>query len=534
MGKKDGDDDDDEDEEGAPPRDSHTPPDHPMMPHHMQHSQFQHIRHTAPSMSPPIGNGVPFQQRGPSPQPGHHLSRPNSSLGHIRRSSSNLAPPQPYPSQAPPPPNSYAYMPNPPFYNPQAAQQMAPKPQPTPPAPQYQFTQPMPTHPQVQQYMQQEQRRQSMPPAHQQQQQQHQAQQQQQHQHQQHQQQQQQQHQQQQQQHHQAQHQPQQHQQQHQQQQQPPPPPPQVSQSQQERPPQPTINVPSPPQQNDFQSPPLPQPKPLHASARHSIFTPIDDSQSMLAAHWGSSNNLAAPRSEAPFIKQENRSQSIDVAAMSRLQPNGVSPPQPQHTQMAAQPPPQRTQSTSSMPTIPPPSRTNSLRMGENKPRLRVQIPSEHSDAGSATADSSPKDSGTTGATPGRSTDASHSSGVVLPPPSPSANSLLSAGATGPPNPFARPPPPSNNSSYGSRDNMETPISALPSRFVENGLLPSPSSFYPEWGFGRDSNMLPSPLNFQTPIVQTGPSFSRDDSADRKRKPSDDGSDAGSQKRIKA
>jgi MADS-box transcription factor len=59
--------------------------------------------------------------------------------------------------------------------------------------------------------------------------------------------------------------------------------------------------------------------------------------------------------------------------------------------------------------------------------------------------------------------------------------------------------------------------------------------------------MLPSPLTFQTPVVQSGPSFardevpqsgpsySRDDSADRerKRKTSDDGSDSG-QKRVKA
>ncbi|KAI0573690.1 SRF-type transcription factor RlmA [Pyrenophora tritici-repentis] len=383
-------------------------------------------------MSPPIGNGMPFQQRGPSPQPPHHLSRPNSRVGHIRRPSSNLAPPQPYPSQAPPPPNNYAYIPNPPFYNPQAAQQMAPKPQPTPPATQYQFTHPMPTHSQVQYMQHEQQRRQSMPPT---------------------------------------------------------------------------------------------------------IFTPIDDSQSMLAAHWGSSSssniNANAPRGDIPFIKQENRSQSIDVASMSRSQPNGEPKPQPQPSPLSMQQVPQRTQSTSSMPAIPPPTRTNSLRMGESKPRLRVQIPSEHSDAGSATADSSPKDSGTTGATPGRSTDASHSSGVVLPPPSPSANSLLSAGATGPPNPFARPPPPSNSNSYGSRNDMETPISALPSRFVENGLLPSPSSFYPEWGFGRDSNMLPSPLTFQTPVAPNGPSFARDDSADRKRKTSDQGSDDGSQKRVK-
>lgn len=254
----------------------------------------------------------------------------------------------------------------------------------------------------------------------------------------------------------------------------------------------------------------------------------------MLAAHWGSSsNNLTAPRGDVPSIKQENRPQSIDTATMSRLQPNGLSPPQPPPPQPPIQQPPQRTQSASSMPPIAPPLRANSLRVGESKPRLRVQIPSEQSDAGSATADSSPKDSGTTGATPGRSTDASHSSGVVLPPPSPSANSLLSAGATGPPNPFARPPPPSTNNSYGSRDNLETPISALPSRFVENGLLPSPSSFYPEWGFGRESNMLPSPLTFQTPIAPSGPTFGRDDSADRKRKPSDEGSETGSQKRVK-
>ncbi|KAF2118598.1 hypothetical protein BDV96DRAFT_488094 [Lophiotrema nucula] len=249
----------------------------------------------------------------------------------------------------------------------------------------------------------------------------------------------------------------------------------------------------------------------------------------MLAMHWGSSsNNVEPPRSDASFIKAEAgpRSQSIDVAAIARQQQsNGVSPPQPTPQQLPNAP--QRTHSASSMPAIPPPSRSNSM---AQKPRLKVQIPSEHSDAGSATADSSPKESGTTGVTPARtSTDGSHGSGVVLPPPSPSANSLLSAGATGPPNPFARPPPPSNNGAYGSRSEMETPISALPSRFVENGLLPSPSSFYPEWGFGRDNNMLPSPLTFPTPVAPNGPSF---DSL--KRKTSDDGSDGGSQKRIKA
>lgn len=60
---------------------------------------------------------------------------------------------------------------------------------------------------------------------------------------------------------------------------------------------------------------------------------------------------------------------------------------------------------------------------------------------------------------------------------------------------------------------METPISALPSRFVDNNLLPSPSNFFADWGYGRsgpDSNVLPSPLNFPTPIKGEGPGFGRE------------------------
>ena len=165
------------------------------------------------------------------------------------------------------------------------------------------------------------------------------------------------------------------------------------------------------------------------------------------------------------------------------------------------------------------------MQLGTGKrPILKVQIPDEPSDAGSATADSNSPSSGTnaTGSNRPRNPD-SHSSGVVLPPPSPSASALLSAGASGPPNPFARPHPvsqPSQNSNNGNRDRdmIDTPVSALPSRFMNNDFLPSPSSFYPEWNFrGNDSNTLPSPLNFATPIVGTGPSFLREDSGDRDR-----------------
>jgi MADS-box transcription factor len=43
----------------------------------------------------------------------------------------------------------------------------------------------------------------------------------------------------------------------------------------------------------------------------------------------------------------------------------------------------------------------------------------------------------------------------------------------------------------------------------------------PEWGFGRgDSgggNLLPSPLNFQTPVNATGPSFRTENSAEKRK-----------------
>lgn len=182
--------------------------------------------------------------------------------------------------------------------------------------------------------------------------------------------------------------------------------------------------------------------------------------------------------------------------------------------------------------------------MGSKRPQLKVQIPSENSDRGSATAESS-SSAGQKAATPVKgSLDPSHP-GVVLPPPSPSAGAIHSAGAQGPPNPFARPPPPvtaaaaaQNNNAYNNNNNIETPISALPSRFVSDALLPSPSSFFPaEWGFGRsgpDSNILPSPLTFPTPQVQTGPGFGREEEQEKKRKSPESGpSGEGAAKKAK-
>jgi MADS-box transcription factor len=273
-----------------------------------------------------------------------------------------------------------------------------------------------------------------------------------------------------------------------------------------------------------------------------SIFTPIDESRSILSQHWASSTSMAEnSRSDTSTV---NRSHSVDVGAVARNNSNPSPPPVPQRSMTHNKNRP----STSSIPetTFTPPSRTNSAQLGAKRPRLKVQIPDEPSDGGSATADSSPREStDATGTHPSRraGTDGSHSSGVVLPPPSPSASALLSAGASGP-NPFARPHPPnqqSQNNNNNNNNNIDTPVSALPSRFMNNDFLPSPSSFfYPEWNMrGGDSNTLPSPLNFATPIMSTGPSFLRDDGngiggvGHGKRKTPEADGDNGDAKRLK-
>lgn len=486
-------DDDEDDEMGTPPIDDHAPPDHNLPPHLQHQAGYAHMRH-APSASPPMSNGVPFHNRQQTPQAQMQMGSRPGSRNAVARPPSNLGPSQL--SQAPQVQNGYAYVPNPSFYNPHAAQGM-------PSAPPHG----LPTHrpngmpgpgsypgppqrhaangPMQQPYIQ-EPRRQSMPPTF-----------------------------------------PQQE---------------QARQQQQQQHLQPNPSLPQPERiyEEDNQ---LSAPKPIPAKSR-SIFTPIDDSRSLLAQHWS-----VGDRKDIK-IEKDSRSQSVDIGSvqqqMSTRQNQEIAKPNSKPTQPS--PPsakPQKAQASrvNHAPEFQPPSRTNSAPTGAKRPRLKVQIPSEHSeDEGDASAASSTRQSGQS-ATPAKaSTDASHSSGVVLPPPSPSASAILSAGAQGPPNPFARPHPPnhaanSNNQSYSSNNNIETPISALPSRFVADGLLPSPSSFYPEWGFGRaggDSNMLPSPLNFQTPVMGNGPSFLRDEEPDRKRKsPEGDAPDSNA-KRVKA
>ncbi|KAK3945448.1 hypothetical protein QBC46DRAFT_117820 [Diplogelasinospora grovesii] len=539
-------DEDDDDEDGTPPQSDGMEP-HMLPPHFQSQPPFPpHIRHSTPSASPPIpngvfgahpgGHGVP---RGHTPQP-QMGSRP-SSRNDVRR----MGPGMPGTPQ-PPAVNGFAYMPQPAIYNPQnAANLQPPMPQhvmpQSQPHPQYPYASPQAHAPQMSQYVE-DQRRSSLPPnlpphgaqgppaprhsvsppqpppqqlppqpgPHM----------------------------------------------------SPPPPQPQHQPSRQQQaqqqqpqiqvhpmrsPPQPHHQAPSQqqdqqsqqsqqhlaPQQDPQPSAPV-QPKiepierPQHRQSllldtavkkqpqrkQGSIFTPIDENRSILSQHLAAFH--PEPKSEGATL---GRAHSIDVGSVSR-NGNTSSPPPPQRAATQGQPPFKRNGSLSSIPetTFTPPSRSNSLRVGSSigggvaRPRLKVQIPDEPSDGGSATAESaSPRGiTASTDATsqPSRRPTDSHGSGVVLPPPSPSASALLSAGASGPPNPFARPLPNRDNSNM----DINTPVSALPSRFMNNEFLPSPSSFYPEWNFrGTDSNTLPSPLNFATPVVGTGPSFLRDD-----------------------
>lgn len=233
----------------------------------------------------------------------------------------------------------------------------------------------------------------------------------------------------------------------------------------------------------------------------HSIFTPIEENRSILSQHQA----LFAQESIKADPGAPNRSQATDVAR------NGAtsSPPVPQRTSTQGSIDKGRTVSVSSTHEggYTPPSRSGSFKLagvGGARPRLTVQIPDGGSEPNSATGESNSPRNPTDASSQAPQRHNSHSS-MVLPPPSPSATALLSAGASGPPNPFARPPPQQSV-------NGDTPVSALPSRFLNNEFLPSPSSFYPDWNFrGSDSNTLPSPLNFATPVVGTGPSFLRED-----------------------
>ncbi|KUL88396.1 hypothetical protein ZTR_04916 [Talaromyces verruculosus] len=448
---------------------------------------YQHMNH-APSASPPIPNGIAFAPRHGTPQP-QNSSRP-SSRNHVRQMSTQYGGQGQAHVTPPPPtnPNGYAYMANPSMYNPNANPEINGRP---PQQGQYHHFA-HPSHPGTSQA-------QSLPQQH-------------------------------------APHQPphlnvptHQHQPMHHSYMQdqgrhslPPSMPPDNQQYQF----RPTLALPDPTgaqQAGDVKVEGGSSPK----TKSRSIFTPIDDQTSVFSRHLFGRAPLRESPQRDTSVKQESK--PTGPVSQTLPLPRGGPPPPPPNRAATE---PQRSQST--------PSLSDSQQPSRPKPRLKVQIPSDHSDSGSATGESSPRDStGKTASTSAKkSSETGGATGVVqLPPPPPSPGAggpILSAGAQGPPNPFARPAPPGSNvqngggyggsSSSSSNQNMETPISALPSRFVSDALLPSPSSFFPEWGFGRtgpDTSMLPSPLPF-TPAVQTGPGFARDEEAEKKRKNSDE------------
>ncbi|KAL7270042.1 resistance to lethality of mkk1p386 overexpression [Rhizina undulata] len=282
-------------------------------------------------------------------------------------------------------------------------------------------------------------------------------------------------------------------------------------------------------------SPPRPEEALIEKRApakSRSIYTPIGPSESLLAQHFG-------------FTQEPTRSHSVDVGALSRKNPTSLSNGQNSDKHEGRREP-----SPKAAPAPPPESmsshsRTNSLVLDTvggqpaRRPRLKVTIPNEKQSDDSATAGSSAHESGgTAGNQSAKGIETNHNVRGVLPPPSPSVSALLSAGTSGPVNPFARPLPTST-----AAPNDQTPVSALPSRFVDS-ILPSPSNLYPDWmGFGSSlrggngsDNMLPSPMNFQTPVIPTSHNmFKEDPDGNGKRKsPGSDQSESSAPKRVKA
>jgi len=139
------------------------------------------------------------------------------------------------------------------------------------------------------------------------------------------------------------------------------------------------------------------------------------------------------------------------------------------------------------------------------RPRLTVQIPQ-----GESTADGN---SGGNQGSQGRSHNRHASrednvqpnpnTGVYLPPPSPSNPTPM---ATGFPPMMA-----GGQHANGRMNGAELPSGSAPYNKFNGELLPSPSNIFSEWSasFGRAGDaMIPSPINFQTPLTSTAPTAS--------------------------
>lgn len=202
-------------------------------------------------------------------------------------------------------------------------------------------------------------------------------------------------------------------------------------------------------------------------SKSRSIFTPIDENGPIISQHWAfsTSSEEAARKGTAISATPIVYPQSTDVEAASRP-------------------------------------------VNWRRPKLSIMIP-EESDTESVTSDAfSQSSSNAANARRNEQGEDNPSvSGVVLPPLSPLVAPLLSAGEAGPPNPFPRPHDPVQVFLVNDDELYRT----LPNAFTNDDLLPSPSDFYPNWNFTGDGHTLPSPLNYTTPDMETGPNFLRED-----------------------
>lgn len=488
---------------GTPPQDNPSPPHHGIVQHPLpDQPQLQHMRHrSTPSASPPMVNGGFPPQRLSTPQPHHAGSRP-SSRNHVRRQSSNLVPqnhPNPHATQNLHQQANYVYQTPPPYAHPhqQAAYMRAHQgtpPMHTPPMQQHHFSHP-PPQTQMQHLYLQDQRRQSMPPNI------------------------------------------------------------PVHTQQEHAQPAPMMHTPPQPSR-PFQSPPLPGPSPQRLPQQqhqpdqpHGLGVmhgqpPLDVRPNQHnQQQWVAQGSDLAERSQSRSGTKEeeslSRPQSIDMTAATRHESEDA------YTRYGPNPPgsapirPTHHAPTGSAGSMPAPSRVNSLQ--STRPKLSVQIPGEAADETQQPGvDESSRETSKTNSTPAKpgSSETTHHSNLVLPAPSPrsaSAGAVLSAGATGPTNPFARPNIPKKQENNSDVFKDASPMSALPSRVMqEHGYMSSPSSMFPEWGLGpMHGNTLASPAVYQpTPINYHGPSFRDEPSDKRKKSPDDD--EGGTSKKPKS
>lgn len=277
-----------------------------------------------------------------------------------------------------------------------------------------------------------------------------------------------------------------------------------------------------PPPQILTQQPPLPQqpqlrqPQPVNRSSEPA--TSVDTLSKSEETTKSESNEVLQPSKQPPLPHLPPRSHSADgtTAFTSNQRTSAFPPLNPIRTID-----PFLNNSNPSTPS--PTSAKDGLSM---RPKLKVQIPLGSSNDGQITsADKSkggtlsddlerrngtrgPMSAGPMSAGPLTGSNGGSNWGTLfLPPPSPSSY-LTTNTTTGPGNPFSRPSLLSNN------NGEQTPLSAaLPSKYV-NELLPSPSNFYgSDWSFQFGSGPTSAgvsqagPSNSLTTPSGTGPSF---------------------------